>query len=412
MDLEKKIKDSPQSPGVYIFKDKSGKILYIGKAANLKKRVSSYFSRFLSDKTQILVSQIANVEYILTPSEAQALVKEAAMVKEHLPRYNVALRDDKSFPLIRITCEEYPQVYICRKKKRSLHEDARYFGPYTNAKLLRRALKIMRIVFGFRSCKTLPKNTCLYYRLNLCPAPCIGKISKKNYQEIIDNIVLFLEGRQETLLKKLFERMDKLSRARDYEEAAKIRDQIQALSAVKKDLSEEDYIGELEELMQKLKLFKLPQRIEAFDISNISGQDACGSMVSFYKGRADKNNYRRFKIKEVQGIDDYAMLAEVVRRRYSRLKEEKKELPDLVLIDGGRQHLLTAKKELMNLGLEIPLISVAKEKENIYALNKKEPLGLPYDSRALHLIQRIRDEAHRFAVSYHHVLRKKKIIHP
>jgi excinuclease ABC subunit C len=408
MDLQK-VNSLPQSPGVYIFKDKSGKILYIGKAANLRKRVGSYFSRLLCDKTQSLVSQISDIEYILTPSEAQALVKEAALVKKYLPRYNVALRDDKSFPLIRITGEEYPQVYIFRKKKQ-LCDDARYFGPYTNAKLLRSALKIMRQVFGFRSCKILPKKTCLYYRLNLCPGPCIGKISKAGYNEIIDNIVLFLEGRQDALLKKLCERMDKLSRARNYEEAAKVRDQIQALGAVKKDLSEEDYVGESEELMQKLKLPKLPQRIEAFDISNISGQDACGSMVYFYNGRPAKFNYRRFKIKEVRGIDDYAMLSEVIRRRYLRLKEENKGFPDLILIDGGRQHLLTAKREINKLMVEIPIISLAKEQEKIYTLDRKEPFSLPYDSGALHLVQRIRDEAHRFAVSYHYVLRRKRIV--
>ncbi|MCM8762922.1 MAG: excinuclease ABC subunit UvrC [Candidatus Omnitrophica bacterium] len=409
MDIQKRIKELPPSPGVYIFKDKAGKILYIGKAANLKKRVNSYFTRYLSTKTQSMVSQIASIDYVLTPTEAAALIKEAAMVKEYLPRYNVALRDDKSFPLIRITDEDYPQISICRKKK-TLNEKARYFGPYPNAGLLRQALKIIRQVFGFRTCKTLPKKICLYGRLNLCPAPCIGKIKKEDYKEIIDNIVLFLEGKQDALIQRLLATMKKLSQEKRYEEAARIRDQIRALSALKKESIEQDFISELEDFRQKIGLLKLPERIEALDISNILGKEATGSVISFFKGLPDKSNYRRFRIKEVKKINDYAMLREVVRRRYSRLKKENKQFPDLILIDGGRAHLLVAKKELSKLGLDIPLVSVAKEKENIYLLGRKEPLRLDFNSQALHLIQRIRDEAHRFALSYHRLLRRKKII--
>ncbi|MDD5044015.1 MAG: excinuclease ABC subunit UvrC [Candidatus Omnitrophica bacterium] len=410
MDLENKIKALPESSGVYIFKDKAGKILYIGKAANLKKRVSSYFTRYLSDKNQRMVSQAADIEYILTPSEAQAELKEAAMIKDNLPRYNVALKDDKSFPLIRISDEAYPQIAICRRAKKSALDRARYFGPYTNAKLLRQALKTIRRIFGFRSCKRLPRDPCLYYRLNLCPGPCAGHISIPAYREIIANVILFLEGKQETLVKKLAEQMKKLSAEKKYEAAALIRDQVSALASIKKEFSENDFISGLDELMHKLKLPKLPERVEAFDISNISGQEATGSMVSFLKGTPDKNNYRRFRIKTVKGTNDYAMLAEVVRRRYARLKEGGKALPDLILIDGGRQHLLTAERQLLSLGLEIPMISLAKEKEHIYALSRREPLSLPADSKALHLVQHIRDEAHRFALSYHHVLRRKKLI--
>ena len=408
--LKDKIASLPQAPGVYIFKDGSGKIIYIGKARALKKRVQTYFSRELSFKTQVMVAKIADLEYRLTPSEAQAQIQEAALIKQYQPQYNISLKDDKSFPLIRITDEDFSVVSLYRRKKAVGTDTALYFGPYTNVALLRQALKIMRRIFGFRSCKTLPEKMCLYGRIKLCPAPCEGKISANQYQEIIKGIVLFLDSKQEALLEKLFLRMREAADRHKFEEAAKIRDQIDALSAIGKRQTGFSRQSELEDLRNLLKLKRLPLRIEAFDISNIFGKEATGSMVSFYKGIADKDNYRRFRIKTVQAIDDYKMLAEVVGRRYSRLVEERLLLPDLILIDGGRGHLLTAKKELKKLGLEIPLASIAKEKENIYSSNKTALISLDSDTPGLNLIRRIRDEAHRFAVSYHHVLRRKKII--
>ena len=408
--LKDKIANLPQTSGVYIFKDAGGKIIYIGKAKALKKRVQTYFARDLSTKTQVMVAKIADLEYRLASSEAQAQILEAALIKERLPQYNISLKDDKSFPLIRITKEDFPIVSLYRRKKAIANDTALYFGPYTNVKLLRQALKIIRRIFGFRSCKTLPRKACLYGRLELCPAPCEGKISAGQYQQIIKDITLFLGSGQEALLEKLSLRMKEAASEHKFEEAARIRDQINALTAVGPTRSGAPDFRGLKDLKKLLKLNKLSLRIEAFDISNIFGKEATGSMVSFYKGSADKDNYRRFRIKTVRAIDDYKMLAEVVRRRYFRVITEKLPLPDLVLIDGGRGHLLTAQKELKKLGLEIPLVSIAKEQENIYSNKRARPIKLKSDTPGLNLIRKIRDEAHRFAVSYHHVLRRKKII--
>ncbi|MFA4984581.1 MAG: excinuclease ABC subunit UvrC [Candidatus Omnitrophota bacterium] len=408
--VKDKVRDLPESPGVYVFKDSAGEIIYIGKAKSLKKRVQTYFSRLLDSKTQAMVSKICDMEYRLTSSESQAQILEAALIKKRQPQYNITLKDDKSFPWIRITNEEFPIVSIARRKKSERKGEAEYFGPYTNVDLLRQAFKLMRRIFGFRSCRKLPKNECLYYRLKLCPAPCTAKIKSSEYREIIREIEMFLDFRYEELINKLSGKMKEAADSKDFEGAARIRDQINALGAIGNVSSSAASYNELEDLKGLLGLGELPERIEAFDISNIQGKSACGSMVSFHKGRPDKNNYRRFRIRNVGGIDDYKMIAEVVGRRYLRLVEEKLSLPDLVLIDGGRQHLLVAKRELDKLGLDIPLVSIAKDKENIYTREKDYPIRLDSDTPALNLIRRIRDEAHRFAVSYHRILRRKKVL--
>jgi excinuclease ABC subunit C len=408
--LRSKVNSLPESPGVYLFKDGAGGIIYIGKAKSLKKRAQSYFIRRLDSKTQAMLSKAACLDYIVTPTEAQAQILEAALIKQRQPQYNIDLKDDKSFPWIRITDEEFPVVSICRREKRDIDDVSLYFGPYTNAKLLRQALKIMRRIFGFRSCKKMPGRACLYRRVNLCPGPCVKKIGRDSYREIIERIKMFLESRHAVLIEELSRKMSWAAHNKEFEEAAKIRDQLNALSAIAVSGAVSSGIKELEELEGALKLEKLPLRIEAFDISNISGKEACGSMVSFYAGASDKNNYRRFRIKTVEGIDDYKMLAEVVRRRYLRLMRENSPLPDLILIDGGRGHLLAAKRALEELDIDLPLISIAKEEENIYINDRLKSLRLDCDCAALNLIRRIRDEAHRFAVSYHRVLRRKRIL--
>lgn len=408
--LKDKVNSLPDACGVYIFKDTQGNILYIGKAKLLKKRVQSYFSRELSSKTQILVSKIADIEYRVTPSEAQAQLLEAALVKEKKPQYNISLKDDKSFPWIRISDEKFPIVSICRRKSIHKEDTALYFGPYTNAKLLRQAFKAMRRIFGFRSCRVLPKQACLYFRLKLCPAPCAGNIAAKEYGEIIGNIKMFLASEYEELVDNLSDRMKKLAFAQSFEEAAKIRDQLNALSVFAQTAPVRFSAYELEDLKSLLKLKKLPRRIEAFDISNIKGQQATGSLASFLDGLPDKNNYRRFRIKTFTGIDDYRMLREIVLRRYSRLLKENSALPDLVLIDGGKGHLKIAEDEISKLGIKIPLVSIAKDREYIYIKDKPKPIKLHQDTPALNLIRRMRDEAHRFALKYHRVLRRKKII--
>ena len=405
--LKAKIASLPNSAGVYLIKNASGSVIYIGKAKSLRKRLMGYLGRGLSTKNVSLMSQAADIEYKSCPTEALALLLEYKLIHKYKPKYNVSLRDDKSFPLVKITNEDYPAIYITRKKKA---DGSRYLGPYTSAKLLRASLRIIRHSFPYRSCRKLPSKACIYYRLGLSPAPCIGKISKREYAKTIKNISLMLEGKTENLIKKLSREMNLKSKALKFEEAASLRDRITALSLIGQKYAGKRPGLELEELKALLKLERLPERIEAFDISNISGKEACGSMVSFYRGIPDKNNYRRFRIKTVEGVDDYEMLREVMRRRYSRLIKESLSLPDLVLIDGGRQHLLTAQRVLEGLGINTGLVSIAKEKENIYIKGSPGPINFLRGTPALNLIRRIRDEAHRFAVSYHHLLRRKKII--
>jgi len=407
VDIKEKIKQMPDTPGVYLMKDKAGKVIYIGKAKSLKKRLSFYLARDLSTKTVALMSNVYDIKYRVCQNEGLAMLLEAGLIHKYKPKYNVSLRDDKSFPFVKVTNEEFPAIYITRKKEK---DRAFYFGPYPNVKLLKRALKIIRRWFSYRSCKKLAKKPCIYYRISLCLAPCMEKINKEQYAKIIENICLILKGRTKELIKKLFQEMEIKSKEQEFEEAAKIRDQINALSLLTQSQTVVGSVDELGDLRNLLKLDRLPSRIEAFDISNITGKQACGAMVSFFGGVPDKNNYRRFGIKTVSTIDDYKMLSEVIHRRYTRVIEEKLPLPNLILIDGGRSHLLTAERELKSLGLKISLVGIAKEKENIYIKDKSVPIKLNSDTPALNLMRRIRDEAHRFAIKYHHVLRRKKII--
>ena len=409
--LKVKVSQLPELPGVYIYKDSEGRIIYIGKAKNLKKRVQSYFTRYLSGKTQALVRRIADIEHVLTSTEFQAQLLEAAMVKEKQPQYNIDLKDDKSFPLVKISDEKFPFLAVCRQKEISQRKErAFYYGPYQSAILLRQALKVLRQALGFRTCRTLPEKTCLYFRLQLCPGPCAGHISAAKYKQTIDNVKLFLGSKYGQLTDKLTRSMEIASRSRRYEEAAKLRDSINVLSAIGRSGRNFSSSDELEDLQKLLGLKKSPLRIEGFDISNISGKHATAAMVSFYKGVADKNNYRRFKIRTVSAIDDYAMTREVVLRRYSRLARENKIMPDLILIDGGQQHLSAAAGELEKLQLDIPIMAIAKAEENVYIKAKPQPIRMTEDTPALNLIRRVRDEAHRFCRKYHHLLHKKKTL--
>ncbi|MFH0739043.1 MAG: GIY-YIG nuclease family protein, partial [Candidatus Omnitrophota bacterium] len=290
--LKDKVADLPESPGVYIFKDARGAIIYIGKAKDLKKRAQTYFSRQLNSKTQAMVGKIADIEHRLTPTEAQAQILEASLIKQYQPQYNISLKDDKSFPWIKISNEEFPLVSICRRKKMDLDGQAMYFGPYTNVDLLRQAFKLMRRIFSFRSCKNLPNEPCLYYRLKLCPAPCSVKIDIQHYKEIIYQIRMFLDYRHEELLDVLSRKMKEASLGFRFEEAVRIRDQINALGAISNSSGQAVSLNELEDLKSLAGLPNLPYRIEAFDVSNIQGKLASGSMVSFYKGRPNKDNYR------------------------------------------------------------------------------------------------------------------------
>src|SRR3990167_1433266 len=405
MDIKEKIGLFPDSPGVYLMKDSSGRIIYIGKALSLRKRVSSYLARGLSAKTSRLMANVVDIEYRATATESMALLLEASLIKEHKPKYNVSLRDDKSFPLVKITNEEFPAIYVTRKRQ---DDGAQYFGPYISAGLLREALKIIRRNFPYRSCSTLPKKACMYYRIKLSPAPCIGKISKSDYAETIKQISLILEGKNEELVKELSREMRQKAKERKFEEAALLRDKMIALNTFRPSLYNAE--AALNELREVLRLSVMPRRIEAFDVSNILGRQATASMVSFYNGLADKDNYRRFRIKTVKQSDDYKMMAEAIFRRYNRLKAEQGPFPDLIVVDGGKGQLSAAKKELDTVGLTIPIISLAKKEEEIYSLFIPRPIRLKNNSPALRLLQCIRDESHRFVLKYHRLLRKKRFL--
>lgn len=406
MTIREKIKSLPLTSGVYLMKDAAGKVLYVGKAVSLRKRVQSYFrgGRTYS-KTDWLVVDIRDVEYIPTNSEAEALILEASLVKQYNPKYNIDLRDDKSYPLIEITGGPFPRIGVVRpriKNKVSI-----YYGPYVNAKLIRAALKVIRKIFPFCTCDPLPKEGCLYSHIGLCDAHCAGE---KEYRKNIRHIRHILEGKKDELYSDLRVEMDELVKNQKFEQAAKVRDQIRAVGALYSGTQDINYYKEAEQLQRQLSLHKRPDRIEAFDISNIMGNQAVGSMVSFLNGKPDKSNYRRFRIKEVSGIDDFKMIAEIVRRRYRRLKEEKAPYPDLIVIDGGKGQLSSAVRELETIGAEIPIISLAKREEEVFLPRRSKPVILAPDSLGLKLLQRVRDEAHRFAVSYHRLLRGKKAL--
>jgi len=409
MDLKKKIKNLPLSPGVYLMKDKAAGVIYIGKAVSLKKRVSSYFDKKSdSYKNNLLVSNIRDIDYIPTSSEEEALLLEAALIREKQPKYNILLKDDKRYPLLKLTInEEFPRLIIARRK---LDDGAIYFGPYTNAKLLRNALGIIRRIFPLRTCKSVHDAACLNYHIGKCFAPCIKSSDKSGYRQVVEDVVTFLKGRKKDLIKSLTVRMNESAADRDFEKAARIRDQIQALAmitAVRPSMKNVE-ISVLE-LQGLLGMKKPPMRIEAFDISNISGREAVGSMASFFNARPDKSNYRKFRIRYVFDVNDYKMIEEVVARRYRRIINQNEPVPDLIVIDGGKGHVSAAKKVLNELNLNnVPLLGIAKKEERVFSADKE--INFDKDSKALQLLMRARDEAHRFAQAYHHILRRKKII--
>ena len=389
-------------------KDKEGNILYIGKASSLKKRVSSYFrpEADLSSRIKVMVGKIEKISFFLTASEAEALITERAFIKKYKPRYNVALKDDKSYPYLKLTLyEEFPRLILTRKKR---DDKGTYYGPYTDVKLLRKALNIMKRVFPLRTCKRMPKKICLNYHIAQCYAPCIQAISKTSYADIVRELKLFLSGRKSLLLKELSKKMKDSSQKRDYEKAALLRDRIIALSTLPRKIKREK--DQMLFLAKLVGLKRRTRKIEAYDISNISGKEAVGSLITFIDGKPSKNNYRKFKIKSVEGIDDYKMMKEVIRRRYEKVKKERLSSPDLIIVDGGKGQLNACYSVLKELGFErIPVIGIAKKFEHIYLRKRKEPIVFSKNSPMLHLIERLRDEAHRFAIGYHHLLRSKKV---
>jgi excinuclease ABC subunit C len=393
--LKEKVKRLPLGAGVYIMKSARGKVLYVGKASSLRKRVRSYFSPPVDVKRGMLLENVADIEYVECKSQEQALILEAALIKEKKPKYNVALRDDKSYPYIAITKEKFPRIFVCRPKKK---EGLLLFGPYTSVKLLKTALKLVRKVFPYRSCLKMPRTPCLFYHLQLCPGPCAGKISLAEYADNVRGICRLLSGERRSLVKSMEKKMARLSRQEKYEEAAIVRDKILAIRNLCEGKAQQP---ELLSLKESLKLGCVPLVMEAIDVSCLAGKQAVGAVVVFKDGNPDKSSYRRYRIKEVAGIDDCAMVAEVVRRRYRRLKAENAKLPDLVIVDGGKVHACKAKEELDKLGLSIAVVGIAKRNEEVWLPAEEQPLIMAADNPGLHVVQRIRDEAHRFAHSYH-----------
>ncbi|MBD3425712.1 MAG: excinuclease ABC subunit UvrC [Candidatus Omnitrophica bacterium] len=409
--LQTKIQNLPDSPGVYMFLDSKGEIIYVGKARRLKRRVSQYFQagRARDARLELLVSEVRDVKFIRASSEAEALIYEAGLIKDHSPKFNIELKDDKSYPYLKLTVnEEYPRLFLTRRR---LNDGAIYYGPYVDVKLLKEALSFMKKVFPLRTCRRFHKTICLEYHMEQCAGPCEGKISREEYWDMVEQLKQFLEGRKDDLIRALQERMKGFADKHQYERALQVKKRIEALTAIQQmhDRSQHPVYGELDELQNALGLRDLPVTIECFDISNTSGKQAVGSMVRFVAGTPRKSDYRKYRIRTVGEIDDYSMIREVVRRRYSRLLKEKRSLPDLVLIDGGKGHLSVARDELTRLGLgAVEVASIAKEHNHLYSPARKHPIRLSPGSRLLLLIQRIRDEAHRFAITYHRKLRGKE----
>jgi len=401
--ISEKIKKLPDSAGVYIMRSARGGVIYVGKALSLKKRVSSYFKKSVHDtKTALLVSKIKDLDYIRCDTEAQALILEASLIKEKKPKYNISLRDDKSYPYIEISKEPFGRIFVSRPKNRS----NLCFGPFPNIKLAKEALRLIRVVFPYRTCKNMPKKPCLFYHINLCPAPCINNVSKNDYKDIISNVSRILSGRKKSLVYKLEKKMSSLSVDKKFEEAAIVRDK---LFSVYNLYSGKSQLQQAVGLKDLLGLRKLPLVIEAIDVSNTFGLQATGSVVVFRDGIPDKSSYRRYRIKCVDIPDDYLCICEVLERRYSSFKAKKIKGADLIVIDGGLGHVNAAKKIMDSLSLKIPLIGIAKKNEELWSPMCPEPIVLSKNNSALKLIQRIRDEAHRFAKKYHILLRSKKM---
>lgn len=548
--VQEKLDNLSRKPGVYLYKNKHGEIIYIGKAKVLRNRVRSYFqdSRNVDPKTQHLVSRIADLETIITDTEVEALILEANLVKEHKPRYNINLKDDKSFPFIRVTNEPYQRIFPTRK---IIKDGSRYFGPYTNVIRMKAVLSTIKKIFPIRSCN-LPLNektisekkfkVCLNYHIHRCYGPCEGLISQEEYNRTINYIVDFIRGNTSQLEHDIRERMLDLSKQLRFEEAARLRDQLNSITMfserqkvldnnqndrdiiatavddgdacsvvfrvregrivskdhfylehtkgenlaaitrvflqqfylkvedipreilvpghfgddhaaleewlsqknnrkvtllhpqrgekvkllqmctrnakhhldelkLKKMQSKEYIAGSVKALQQALQLEQAPRRIEGFDISNIQGTNPVASMVCFINGRAAKGEYRRFKIRSKESPDDFTMMHEAVKRRYTRVLKEKKSLPDLILIDGGKGQLNAALNALKEVGLDNqPIIALAKRLDEVFKPGFSDPQNVPRDSAGLKLLQRVRDESHRFAVTYHRTLRKKRTL--
>jgi len=420
--LKSKVRDLPNKPGVYLMRDKLGRVIYVGKARSLRKRVGQYFhpSRAMrrDPKTRALIESIADFETFVVKSEMEALLLEGKLIKEYKPRYNAMFKDDKRFLMVKISLnEEYPRFKFARLKK---DDGARYFGPFAHAGSVRLAMQWVRKKYGVLVQGTgAPKAKDLKYSTYLVPVP-LADIPHEEYLRRVDLACDFFEGKNKEAIEELENEMRAAARVMKFETAAGLRDVINSLREIGRVAHERKFSRdfapkiepqeEMQELQQVLGLAVLPSHIEGFDISNISGTLSVASTVCFRNGKPHKEHYRHYRIKTVEGSDDFASMAEVVGRRYTRLRAEGGTLPDLVMVDGGKGQLMAALRALWKLEVrDLPVIGLAKQMEEIHVADQTLPIRLPRNSPALHLIQRLRDEAHRFANSYHQKLRKRRV---
>ncbi len=444
-DLSPKVRDLPHRPGVYMFRDRLNRVIYVGKARDLHRRVSQYFHpsrRMAADlKTRALIEGIWDLETHVVRSEAESILLEGRLIKEYRPKYNVSFRDDKRFLLVRVNLSDpLPRLTLTRVKK---DDGARYFGPFAHSGALRSTLNLVKKRFGLRSCRPLEPGErdykhCLDHIIRQCSAPCVGKVSREGYRERVLAACEFLEGESRQMAEELGREMRAAAERLDFERAAALRNLLSDLEATtrpmrRRFLREEPTTvvpeRDIADLREALGLPDLPMRMECFDISNISATHKVASMVVFRDGRADRAHYRRYRIQTVEGQDDFASMREVVYRRYRHVlgvadgapapewptgPEGRPKLPggfpDLIVIDGGKGHLNAALDSLRRLGVRgVPVIGLAKEREEIFLPGRADPLVLPHEAGALRLLQRIRDEAHRFANAYHQLLLRRRV---
>ncbi|MCC6417504.1 MAG: excinuclease ABC subunit UvrC [Gemmataceae bacterium] len=433
-----KVKAFPTTPGVYLMKDAQGRVAYVGKAKNLRSRAATYFTKAAAEdhRTRDLVTAITDIDFIPADTEVDALLLEARLIKDIQPRFNIDLKDDKTFPYLQIRVrEDFPRVEFTRSPRR---RGVKLYGPFTSAKSLRAAIQVLQRIFQFRTC-SLDINAnderwrwfrpCILHSIRQCTAPCNFRVTREEYRRQVRALRLVLEGKKGKLIAEMEQQMKEAAAALQFERAARLRDEMTALQRlslrgeVDKDVQPEVFPIEpkkgLVGLRKVLGLRATPRAIEGVDIAHLSGDDMVASLVSFVDGLPFKPGYRRYRIKSVQGVDDFASIREVVTRRFRRersrgpadtLGESEQVFPDVLLIDGGKGQLHAALDAFQLLGVEPPcLISLAKRAEEIYRPGETEPLRLSRHSAALRLLQYVRDEAHRFAQHYHKILRRKRL---
>jgi excinuclease ABC subunit C len=422
-----KVKEFPQTPGVYLFKDLAGRVIYVGKAKNLRARASSYFLKAAADdrRTAELVREIADADYLDAESEVDALLMEARLIKDVQPRFNVELKDDKTFPYLEIHVrEDFPRVEFTREPH---HRGTRLYGPFPSAGSLRGAIQVLQKIFKFRTCSLDIQDgderwrwfrPCLLASIQQCTAPCNLRITKEDYRKDIHRLRMFLEGNKAGVLDEMRTEMREAADALRFERAARLRDEIRMLENLDKRGELDTHVQPevffidpkkgLAGLKKTLKLRQAPRTIEGVDIAHLGGQDTVASVVQFIDGLPFKPGYKRYRIRGVEGIDDFASLREVISRRFKRLSDEGEVFPDLLLIDGGKGQLAAGMEAFHSLGIQPPtVVSLAKREEEVFLPGRDEPLRLSRHAYALRLLQYVRDEAHRFAQHYHHLLRRK-----